>query len=171
MRQRHFATAVMITVLSMGAQACSGCEEKDDRKAILKIIQEAAELAQEHKTNDLMDLTTSYFTARGSDRQEVSGILIYAWNRYGQFRILYPEPDITVAPDAMTAKAKVPFIVLREGGPIPDLGGLASDPAGWLDEASKSADPYNLELWFAKTDDGWKVEKAELDGVRPMESL
>jgi hypothetical protein len=170
MRRLRIVAAAVLALVA-GAQACSGCEEKDDRAAILKIIQEAAELAQEHKTSELMELTTSYFTARGNDRQEVRGILMYAWNRYGQFRILYPEPDITVAPDAMTAKAKVPFVVMREGGPVPDLGGLASDPAGWLEEASKSADPYHLELWFAKTDDGWKVEKAELDGVRPMESL
>ncbi|MBW2264493.1 MAG: hypothetical protein JRG91_21210 [Deltaproteobacteria bacterium] len=162
---------MMIVLAAAGAQACSGCEEKDDRKAILAIIHEAAEMAQEHRTSDLMDLTTSYFTAHGSDRQEVRGVLMYAWNRYGKFRIMYPEPGITVAPDRMTAKAKVPFVILREGGPIPDLGGLAADPQGWLEEASKSADPYHLELWFAKSDDGWKVEKAVLDGVRPMGSI
>ncbi len=168
---RRIWITTVTAVLALGAQACSGCEEKDDRTAILKIIQEAAVMAQEHRTSDLMDLTTSTFTAHGSDQQGVRGILMYAWNRYGQFRILYPEPAIDVAPDRMTAKAKVPFVVLREGGPIPDLGGLAADPQGWLEEASKSADPYHLELWFAKIDDGWKVEKAELDGVRPMESL
>ncbi len=162
---------VMMMLMAACAQACSGCEEKDDRKVILKIIQDAAEMAQEHRTSDLMDLTTSYFTAHGSGRQEVRQVLMYAWNRYGQFRILYPEPGIDVAPDRMTAKAKVPFVILREGGPIPELGGLAADPQGWLEEASKSTDPYHLELWFARTDDGWKVEKAELDGVRPMEAL
>ena len=169
--RRSWVMAGVVIVMAVSAQACSGCEEKDDRKVILKIIQDAAEMAQEHRTSDLMDLTTSYFTAHGSGPQEVRQILMFAWNRYGQFRILYPEPDITVSPDRMTAKAKVPFVVMREGGPIPDLGGLASDPTGWLEEASKSADPYHLELWFANTDDGWQVEKADLDGVRPMGSL
>ena len=170
MRRHRLATLAAIA-LALLAGRCSGCEEKDDRKIILGIIHEAAEMAQEHRTSDLMDLTTSYFTAHGSGPDEVRTILTFAWNRYGQFRIMYPEPDITVSPDRLTAKAKVPFVVVREGGPIPDLGGLAMDPTGWLEEASKSTDPYHLELWFAKTDDGWKVEKAKLDGVRPMEAL
>ena len=48
---------------------------------------------------------------------------------------------------------------------------LYEDPAGWLEEAGKTADPYHLELRLAKIKGDWLVERAEIQGIRPMDDI
>jgi len=152
---------------------CRSCDDRSDEEQILALIEKAATLAQDHDTDGLMDLTTQWFTAEPGNRDhgEVRQVLTFAFHRYGNFRIAYPEPAIEVAPDRTTARATVPFVILREGLTLPDLGGLASDPEGWVEEASQTADPYRLRIDFAREDGEWKVDRAKIDGVRRMEGF
>lgn len=161
----------LLTILSL--TILLGCKEKDDEKLILALINDAAQLAMDHETGKLMDLTTDTFTADpGSrDAESVRSVLTYAFMRYGKFTIIYPQPRVEVAPNRETATAKVPFVIVREGGPIPDLLDLVGDPEKWLEEAGKGADPYHLDIWFWKEGGEWKVDRARIQGIRSMEGI
>ena len=152
---------------------CWACKPKDDEKLIFALIERAAILAQEHKTGKIMDLATETFVADpgGRDRQEVQSILVYAFMRYGNFKIKFPTPEIEIAPSGDAASAKVPFVVVREGMIIPDLTKLKDDPARWIEEVSRSTDPYHIELRLEKIDGEWKVQKAIMQGLRSPEDL
>ena len=151
--------AVMVT-------AAASCKPRDDEKLILALIEEAAILAQQHKVGDILDLTTDTFTANpgGRDREEVKSILAMAFMHYGDFIIKFPNPSIDISPAGDSAVVQVPFVILRGGGLLPDLSGLVNDPARWAEEATKTADPYYLELRLFKVDGDWKVETASLHG-------
>lgn len=166
-----FALALVATA-SLPA-GCRGCDDRSDEERILDLVHESATMAQEHDISGLMDITTRWFTASpgNRERKEVRQILLVAFQRYGNFRIAYPEPSIHVAPDGLSAKAKVPFVILREGLEIPDLGDLAGDPEGWVQEVSMTADPYRLELWLVKEDGDWLVDRARVQGIRSMDSF
>ncbi|MFH1434299.1 MAG: hypothetical protein ABIJ56_01160 [Pseudomonadota bacterium] len=170
--KKHILSILAITTIASAAYGCSGCEEKDDEKAILKLIENGILLAEQHKAGKVMDLATDNFTAMPGNKstEETNNMLVYAFMRYGKFRIKCPEPKIDIT-SMDTAHVKIPFIVLREGGLIPDLSKLASDPEQWVSEAGKTADPYYLELWLVKTGDGWRVDKARIDGIRPLEEI
>jgi hypothetical protein len=165
----------LFLVLAVLATACgcTGCRPGDDEKAIRDIIEKAARMAERHETSDILELTTRRFEASPGerDRDEVRTVLLFAFKQYGSFAILYARPSVAIDPSGLAARARIPFIVVREGRPIPDLGGLHEDPEGWIEEAGKSTDPYNLEIWFEKQDGDWMVDRARLDGIRPMESL
>ena len=170
--KNHILSILAITTIASAAWGCSGCEEKDDEKAILKLIETGILLAEQHKVGKVMDMATDNFTAMPGkkSREETNNMLMYAFMRYGKFRIKCPKPKISIT-SMDTAHAKIPFIVLREGGLIPDLSKLYNDPEQWALEAGKSADPYYLELWLVKTGGSWKVDKAKIDGIRPIESI
>lgn len=165
--RRYLALAVLV------AWPCTGCKPGDDEKAIRDIIERAAKMAERHETSDIMDLTTGRFEASPGERNrdEVRTVLLLAFRQYGSFAILYARPVVEIDPSGLAARARVPFIVVREGRPIPDLGGLMDDPEGWIREAGKTTDPYNLELWFDKVDGEWLVGRARLDGIRPVEGI
>ena len=150
----------------------AGCRKGGDEQAILELIDEAARLAEAHETSEIMDLATDDFVAEpgGRDSEEVRGILQFAFMRYGEMRIVYPKPSIEITPPDM-ARAGVPFVIMRAGGPVPDLGGLVEDHEKWLEEASRSADPYHLDLWLLKTSGRWKVAKVHIEGLRPVEEI
>jgi hypothetical protein len=153
--------------------AASSCKPGDDEKLIIALLEEAALLAQQHKAGDILDLTTDTFAAYpgGSGREEVKGILTFAFMQYGDFSIKFPNPTIDFSPARDTASVQVPFVILRGGVLLPDLSGLVSDPARWAEEASKSADPYHLKLQLVKVDGDWKVESATLQGLRALEEI
>ena len=83
-----------------------------------------------------------------------------AFRRYGSFKVAYPRPEVTIEPSGTEARARVPFMIVREGTPLPDLGGLYEDPEGWIEAVKEQSDPFMLELWLTKTKDGWKVQRA-----------
>ena len=170
--QKTMLSILAISFLSSVSYGCSGCEEKDDEKAILKLIETGVLLAEQHKVGKVMDLATDNFTAMPGkkDKEEVRSTLMFVFMRYGKFRIKCPKPKISVT-SMDTAHVKVPYVVLREGSLIPDLKELYNDPGKWVEEVGKTADPYYLELWLVKTGGGWKVDKAEIQGFRSLESL
>jgi hypothetical protein len=151
----------------------AGCREKDDEKLILALIERAAVLAQEHNAAKIMKLASDTFLAYpgGRDAEETKQVLLIAFMRYGSFQIKYPSPNIDIAETRDMAHVKIPFVVIREGALVPDLSGLYEDPGKWLDEASRTADPYHLELRLAKIRGKWLVERAEIQGVRGMEGI
>jgi hypothetical protein len=148
--------------------SCAKCQEEDDEKVLRGMIRQAADLAARHELGELISMTTDDFTARPGHRtrQEVKGILLLAFRRYGDFTVQHPRPTVEVAPSKLTATAHMPFLIVRQGVDFPDLSDLYEDPERWLEEAGEKADAYFLELWFRKTDDGWRVEKAEIQGTR-----
>jgi len=169
--RRSLPEAIVLAAFMVAAAA--SCKPKDDEKLILALIEEAAILAQQHKVADILDLTTDTFTANpgARDRNEVKSILAMAFMHYGDFAIKFPNPSIDISPAGDTASVQVPFVVLRGGTLLQDLSGLVNDPARWAEEASKSADPYHLDLQLFKVDGDWKVETASLQGLRSLEEI
>ena len=160
-------------ILAATLPSCSGCEDKDDETQIRQLFNYAADIAQKKDIGELMDLTTEDFKVarHGLDRQSVKGVLLMAFRRYGTFTIEHPRPDVDLGPADGEATASAPFLIVRQGKEAPDLRDLYEDPQGWIESVGEMADLYNIELWLVKTDDGWKVEKARLDGYRRLESI
>jgi len=148
--------------------SCSGCEEEDDEKVLIGMVNKAADLAARHELGELMGMTTDDFVANpGSrSRQEIKGILLMAFRRYGSFAVEHPAPSVEVSPSKLTATSELPFLIVREGVEMPDLSDLYEDPEGWIEAVGEKADAYHLKLSFRKTDDGWRVEKARIRGTR-----
>jgi len=169
--RRSLPEAVMLATVMVTAAA--SCKPKDDEKLILALIEEAAILAQQHKVGDILDLVTDTFTANpgARDTDEVRSILAMAFMHYGDFAIKFPNPSIDISPAGDTASVQVPFVILRGGALLPDLSGLVNDPARWAEEATKTADPYHLDLQLFKVDGDWKVNTASLQGLRSLEEI
>jgi hypothetical protein len=144
----------------------AGCRGRDDEAAIRAMIGDAARLAEKHDAFSILDLATEDFVAEPGalDRHEVQGVLQQAFLRYGRFTILTPRPSVEISPPDM-AEARVPFVVVRAGTAIPDLGGLVEDHERWIEEAARTADPYVLELSFLKTGGRWKVSGASIEDL------
>jgi len=158
----------LVAFASLLAEACSGCREQDDEKILRGMIDAAAELAARHDLGELMAMTTDDFVANPGQqsRQEVKGILLLAFRRYGEFTVEHPAASIEVDPSGIAARAGMPFLVVRSDAEIPDLSDLYDDPEGWLEAVGELADAYHLQLRFRKTDDGWRIERAAIRGTR-----
>ena len=168
--------AVVTTVVvafALGNGSCSGCEERDDETLIRSMVRHAVGLAEQHKLGDLMKLTTKELTVRprGSTRQKVKGMLLIAFRRYGEFSIKHPRPAVTIDPSKIEARVELPFVIVRQGRTVPELGELYDDPERWLEELGEIADLYHLELWLIKDGDDWLVDQAEIQGFRSLESI
>jgi hypothetical protein len=161
------------SVMSLLVAGCSGCEERDDEQVLQGMIRQAAELAARHELGELMSMTTDDFTASPGQRsrQEVKGILLMAFRRYGEFEVEHPRPTVEVAPSKLTATAELPFLIVRQDVDLPELSDLYEDPQGWIEAVGEKADAYFLELRFEKTDDGWRVERAVIQGTRGPSGL
>jgi hypothetical protein len=175
MGPKSLATYVTISIacaLLLQLASCSSCQEQDDEKLLRAMIRQAVELATRHDLGELMAMTTDDFVANPGHhtRQEVKGILLLAFRRYGQFSIEHPRPSVDLSPSKLTATAEVPFLIVRQGVDLPDLGDLYEDPERWIEQAGEKADAYFLELKLLKTDDGWRVEKARIGGTRGVGS-
>ena len=70
----------------------TACSKEDDTEQIRKLIKEGAKLAEEHSAAGLLKLTTEDFVAQPGkhDGREVRRILWYAFNYYGNFKVMYP---------------------------------------------------------------------------------
>jgi hypothetical protein len=167
----HFESSLTLAVvasLAVLGTGCSGCEEEDDEKVLVGMINKAAELAERHDLGELMSMTSDDFVAKpGSrSRQEVKGILLMAFRRYGDFTVEHPAPSVEVSPSRLTATSEMPFLIVRQGVDLPDLTDLYDDPEGWIEAVGEKADAYHLKLGFRKTKGGWRVEKARVRGTR-----
>jgi hypothetical protein len=140
------------------------CAKKDDVNLILHLIQESAKLAEAHRVQKLIDLTTEDFQATPGplDRRETSKILWWAFRHYGDFKIWYPEPSIDLgALDAATAT--VYFMIVKKERTYPKLEKLYKEPKAWLEEIGDNADLYRLTIGLVKKDTDWVVKSALLE--------
>ena len=146
----------------------AACSKKDPSVAIGKLIKKGTELAEQHKSRDLMKLTTENFSAHSGayDKNHVRGILFAAFKHYGRFKVLYPSPSVDISEDGNTAQAVIYVTIFSQDKPIPGLKDLYNDPEKWLEAASEKADLYQLELDLIIEDKDWKVRTAEIEGYK-----
>jgi len=140
------------------------CSKKADVSLILHLIQKSARLAEAHRVQALMDLTTEDFQATPGrhDRRETGKILWWAFRHYGDFKILYPEPTIDLG-SKEAATATLYFLIVKEARTYPELKRLYKDPKGWLEEVGENADLYRLTIGFVKKNADWTVKSALLE--------
>jgi len=141
------------------------CSKKDNTNLINELIGAAAELAEAHDTKALIQLTSEDFYAQPGphDRQETRKILWWAFRKYGEFKIIYPEPSIDLVETTHTATARIYFMIVRKEQSFPDLKDLYHDPEAWLEEVGMNADLYRLGLDLVKKNGDWIVKKALLE--------
>lgn len=161
MWNRFPGQAVLFLILFCVLTACSA---KDDVSVIRKVVEDCARLAEEHNVKKIIKQTTEAFYANPGkhDRQEVRKILWWAFRQYGEFKILYPEPDIELMESDSAAICRIYFMIVRSKQEYPALKELYDDPEAWLEEVGKNADLYRLDLNFSKNDGDWDVTRAEL---------
>jgi hypothetical protein len=140
------------------------CSSKDDVSVIRNLVEDCARLAEEHDVKGIIKQTSEAFHASPGrhDRQGVRKILWWAFRQYGEFKILYPEPDIELMESDSAAICRIYFMIVRSKQEYPALKELYDDPEAWLEEVGKNADLYRLDLNFSKNDGDWDVSKAEL---------
>ena len=140
------------------------CSSTDDASMIRKLVEDCARLAEEHNAKEIIKQTTEAFYANPGkhDRQGVRKILWWAFRQYGEFKILYPEPDIELMESDSAAICRIYFMIVRNKQEYPALKELYDDPEAWLEEVGKNADLYRLDLNFSKNDGDWDVTRAEL---------
>lgn len=166
----RLAVIPLVAVVLLGPGGCSGCGEQDDEAALHELVKQGVARAEKHAIGDLLALTTDDFKAvpRGGNRKQVRTTLLMAFKHYGVFDIRHPRPDIEVDPSGKLASVRLPFLIVRQGRSVPDLGELYDDPQRWLEEVGEIADPYHLQMQAVKRDGEWLVKQARLKGVRGL---
>ena len=160
--------ARLVTLLLITLFILAACAKEDDTEQIRELIKEGARLAEEHNIAGLLKLTTEDFVARPGkhDGREVKGILWYAFNHYGNFRVMYPEPSVDLEESGRAASAKVYIMIVQKERSIPELKDLYKDPRGWLEEVGETADLYRLKLELLKKNEDWLVRSVLLEPFR-----
>ncbi|MEJ2363722.1 MAG: hypothetical protein P8075_05985 [Deltaproteobacteria bacterium] len=144
------------------------CSKENEVERIRNLIKKGAQLAEKHDLNGLMKLTSEDFVARPGKHgsREVKRILWLAFNHYGNFRIMYPEPGVDLGPQGLNASARVYFLIVRREQSAPKVEDLYKDPKGWIEKVGESADLYRLSLDLLKRDGDWLVKGALLEPFR-----
>ena len=105
-----------------GATACS---QKDDVQVIRELINEGAELAEEHDVGGIMELATEDVVALPGhyDRLAIKRIIFSAFMHYGKLKVLYPKPsvDLSTTDNSATCRTstKSPGAGLKRWGKMP----------------------------------------------------
>jgi hypothetical protein len=148
----------------------TSCSEKDDITVIRQLIEQGAKLAEDQDINGLMKLTTGDFIALPGkhDSREVKTIIWLAFKHYRKFKILYPEPGISLQTNSGTALATVKFLIVKKEQSLPDLNELWRNPEKWLKELGENADLYQLKLEWLKKNGNWLVKEARLAPFRGL---
>ncbi len=146
------------------------CSEKDDVSVIRELVEECANLAEEHNAKGIIERTTQDFHANPGqrDRMQVRKILWWVFKQYGAFEILYPEPRIELVEAGHVAKGRLYFMIVRKNQSYPDLKELYKNPDAWLEQVGKNADLYRLNLNFSKKDGDWLVKTARLENYKGL---
>lgn len=160
MRRRIAAwvlTAFMIGIL------CLSCSQQDNEDRIRALIADGAAAAEAHDIAAILALATAQVRAMPMDldRRGIKAVLWRTFRHYGPLAVLYPRPVVTV--DESTARASVPFLIVKKEHPFTELGTLRDDPAAWLEAVGDAADLYRLQLAWVARDGGWRVNRATLE--------
>ena len=144
------------------------CSKEDQAEKIRSLIKKGAELAEKHDLSGLLKFTTEDFIAQPGKHgsREVKRILWFAFNHYGNFRIMYPEASVDLGPQALDASARVYLLIVRREQSAPRVEDLYKDPKGWIEKVGESADLYRLSLDLLKKDGDWLVKGALLEPFR-----
>ena len=118
----------------------------------------------------LIDLTTEDFQASPGrhDRRGLKRVLWMAFRHYGDFRIHFPRPDITISEDGGASTAVITFLIAAKDKDFPALKELYRDPREWLREVGERADLYRLTLDFVKDNGDWLVRTARVESFRGL---
>lgn len=116
----------------------------------------------------MMELATEDFLAQPGNinRREVRKFIWLVFRKYGEFRILYPEPAIELAADNQSADATVHFLIAKKEQSVPKLEKLYKDPQRWIEEVSQNADLYRLNLKLLQMNGDWLVSITEVEPFR-----
>jgi len=157
--------AVLGLILLLFSPSCS---KEDEAEKIRSLIREGAELAEKQDISGLIKFTTEDFTAQPGNQgsREVRRILWFAFNYYGNFRIMYPEPSVDLGPEGRDGSARVYFLIVKKEQSAPKVKDLYKDPKGWIQEVGESADLYRLSLELSKENGDWLVKRALLEPFR-----
>ena len=144
------------------------CSKEDQAEKIRSLIKEGAELAEKHDLSGLIKFTTEDFIAQPGKHgsREVRRILWFAFNHYGNFRIIYPEPSVDLGPQGRNGSARVYFLILKKEQSTPNVKDLYKDPKGWIEQVGERADLYRLSLELLKENGDWLVKGALLEPFR-----
>jgi len=150
--------------------ALIACGEKDDARAIRKLIAGGAALAEQHQIADLMRLTADGFTAWPGryDARAVRGILFATFRRWGRFEIHYPRPAVELAPAPDRATAVMVLLMVSKDREFPGLKELYEDPQGWIEAVGEKADLYQLRLDLIKKEGDWRVQQASIERFKGL---
>ena len=163
--KRLLVSGCVLLLLSLAA-----CSKTDGEEAIRSLVQEGVNLAESHDLGGRMDLLDEGFTAGPGEhgKPEVRRILFVMLKRYGNFRILYPNPAIRLSDDEQTAVVKMNFLIARKQQLFPELELLYSKPAAWLEAVDKGVDLYTLSMELGVGSGRWLLRRARLTGyARP----
>jgi hypothetical protein len=168
MRRRKFfllRPVVLGVILLLFSPSCA---KEDEAEKIRSLIKEGAELAEKHDISGLLKFTTEDFVAQPGRHgsREVRRILWFAFNHYGNFRIMYPEPSVDLGPEGRDGSARVYFLIVKREKSAPNVKDLYKDPRGWIEEVGENADLYRLSLHLLKENGDWLVKGALLEPFR-----
>ena len=168
--QRRFTThrravtvvGLMCTVMVMGA-VIMGCRAGDDEAQIRRLIARGASAAEAHDIAAMLKLASTEVRAMpmSLDRQGIKAVLWRTFNYYGPLAVLYPRPVVTI--NGATARATVPFLIVKKEHPFTELERLRDDPSAWLDAVDDAADLYRLQLVLVGQNGEWLVNEATLE--------
>ena len=99
----------------------SACSPDDDAAAIRALVQKGAALAEAHDINGLMELATADIVGLpgGYNRPVIKRIIRSALQHYGQIKILYPKPSVTLSAEEDQALCGVYFLIVKQGLLLP----------------------------------------------------
>lgn len=143
----------------------SACLQEDDAAAIRALVQKGAALAEAHDISGLMELTTEDIVGQPGayNRPAIKRIIWSTLTYYGQIKILYPKPSVTLSAQDNRASCEIFLLIVKKDRVIPDLKDLYDDPRGWIETVGDNADLYQLNLEMRKTDGRWRAREARLE--------
>jgi hypothetical protein len=146
----------------------TSCSKEDEAEKIRTLIKEGAGLAEKHDISGLIAFTTEDFIAQPGKHgsRGVRRILWLAFNHYGNFRIMYPEPSVDLGPEGRESSARVYFVIVKRDQSAPKVQDLYKDPKGWIEKVGERADLYRLSLDLVKENGDWLVKGALLEPFR-----
>lgn len=166
-RNKRLVLALLGMAFFLGAAACS---QKDDVAAIRDLIKKGAALAEDHNVSEMMELTTDDVTALPGrhNRLAIKRIIWMVFQRYGQFRVLYPRPSVNLSAEDNFASCTIYVLIVKKDRTIPGLKELTDDPQRWLETVGENADLYQVKLELLKRGGDWLVSKAHLESFRGL---
>lgn len=161
--RRATTTAGLMCAVVVMAAVIMGCRGRDDEASIRGLIARGASAAEAHDITAMLQLASTEVRAMpmALDRQGIKAVLWRTFNYYGPLAVLYPRPVVTI--NGGTARATVPFLIVKKEHPFTQLESLRDDPAAWLDAVGAAADLYRLQLDLVGRNGEWLVNEATLE--------